>query len=574
MTNIRRSTLRSSQLGRLARLCVALPLLSLPAACIVGTDGTEGEAEELVEETAEDLTASQTFQLITGWAPILYQNVTQAEGTGSWGRGDFMTSFDYDGDFNGQNNWDNMDAHRLDAKMYAAITESTTHYFIYYTIYHPRSWINSSFYDEHENDAESAVFLVRKDGTQYGKLEAVITAFHSEGKVYRGSADVGDNPNNCAGRAGWRGCSTTHALITTENYDTRPHPQLFMEAEGHGLAACPASANCGISNANMIRYVPSLQGGGQPLLPVQGTQTVGYQIIDLGDLYKRRFDRPTFQNASNMAGDESGSCGDGPTVVCGENKTNAIWSYGVSGTPECQNHGLGEDPASVFRAIFSFNGLTPPSSDYLFNRFQHPKCDTTGRKLPGSQDPCVQQICAVDPFCCNNSWDALCQSRVASTCGLSCSNCNALHLRRTIGPDRKRLRRSVFQQDLRGRSVLLHYPLGRALRPKGGIHLRAELQRSRGRLRVAVRPGRKPPPCSNLGRAARFCAPEGRELSGKRRADSGSVRAAAARIEQTSLLMERASRARAPCSSVVARNYSAFGRFYTRARFLLSLQET
>jgi hypothetical protein len=409
-------------------------MLSLPAACIVGTEGEGGE--ELVEETTEDLDAFQLYQLITGWAPILYQNVTQADGTGSWGRGDFITTFDYDGDFNGQNNWDNMDAYRLNAAMYANVTESTTHYFIYYTIYHPRSWINSWAYDEHENDAESAVFLVRKDGTQYGKLEAVITAFHSEGKVYRASADVGDNPANCAGRISWlHPCATTHALITTETFEGRPHPQLFMEAEGHGLAACPASANCGIGNANMIRYIPSFfGGGGQPVLPIQGTETVGYQILDLGDLYKRRFDRPTFFNPSTMAGDDSGNCGDGWSVPCGDNKTNAIWSYGVSETPECGNHGLGEDPASVFRAIFSFGGLTPPSSDYQFNKFQHPKCDKTGRKLPGSQDPCVQKICAVDPWCCNNSWDALCQSRVASTCGLSCSNCNACICAQQSGP--------------------------------------------------------------------------------------------------------------------------------------------
>src|SRR5262245_17763440 len=115
MSNIRTSKLGSSRLLRLARLSVALPLIGLPAACAVSTD-----AEEPVEETAQDLDGFQTYQLITGWAPILYQNVTQAEGTGSWGRGDFISSFDYDGDFNGQNNWDNMDAYRLNAAMYAA----------------------------------------------------------------------------------------------------------------------------------------------------------------------------------------------------------------------------------------------------------------------------------------------------------------------------------------------------------------------------------------------------------------------------------------------------------------------
>jgi hypothetical protein len=406
----------------------------------VSSDGQE-PVDEPVGETVADLDGFQTYQLITRWAPILYQSVTQAGGTGSWGRADFMTSFDYDGDFNGQNNWDNIDANRLNAAMYGLVSESTTHYFIYYTMFHPRSWINSSFYDEHENDAEGAVLLVRKDGG-LGKLEAVITAFHGEGKVYRASVNVGDNPSNCAGGGGWRGCSQTHALITSESFESQLHPQLFMEAEGHGLAACPASDNCGMGNANMIRYVPSFfQGGGQPVLPIQGTQTVGYNIVDLGDLYKRRFDRPTFFDAAVMAGDESGSCGDGGdggdsvTVVCNDNKTNAIWSYGVSNTPECANNGLGEDPASVFRAIFSFNnGLTPPSSDYTWNRLQHPKCDKSGRRLMGSSDPCVQQICALDPYCCNNSWDEICQGEVASVCGQSCTNANACICTEHDGP--------------------------------------------------------------------------------------------------------------------------------------------
>jgi hypothetical protein len=289
MTNTRFYS-RAARLLRLMRWGVALPLTLLPAACVSETGPDDSEP---VESTELELTNTE---LIFGWAPILYQNTTQVSGgTGSNGRGDFMTSFDYDGDFNGQNNWDNMDSFSLPAKMYAAISESSTHYFIYYTMFHPRSWINSSFYDEHENDAESAVVLVRKDGTQFGKLEAVLTAFHSEGKAYRAATDVVDNPNN----------SITPGMITTEAWGFRSHPQLFMEAEGHGLAGCPSSVNCGISNANMIKYVPfdPSQPLQQPALPIQGTEQVGYRLIDLGDLFKRRFDRPTFFNAASMAGD-------------------------------------------------------------------------------------------------------------------------------------------------------------------------------------------------------------------------------------------------------------------------------
>jgi len=33
----------------------------------------------------------------------------------------------------------------------------------------------------------------------------------------------------------------------------------------------------------------------------------------------------------------------------------------------------------------------------------------------------LAQICAVDPYCCNNSWDAICVGEVASVCGGTCN---------------------------------------------------------------------------------------------------------------------------------------------------------
>ncbi|HLM74515.1 MAG TPA: M57 family metalloprotease [Polyangiaceae bacterium] len=49
----------------------------------------------------------------------------------------------------------------------------------------------------------------------------------------------------------------------------------------------------------------------------------------------------------------------------------------------------------------------------------HDKC-IAGAKLTSGCDPCVTQVCAADPFCCNNTWDATCVSEVGSICGISC----------------------------------------------------------------------------------------------------------------------------------------------------------
>jgi subtilisin-like proprotein convertase family protein len=47
---------------------------------------------------------------------------------------------------------------------------------------------------------------------------------------------------------------------------------------------------------------------------------------------------------------------------------------------------------------------------------EHSRCEIGTRLAPGC-DPCVEAICAVDPYCCENSWDDLCVSRVATVCG-------------------------------------------------------------------------------------------------------------------------------------------------------------
>ncbi len=54
----------------------------------------------------------------------------------------------------------------------------------------------------------------------------------------------------------------------------------------------------------------------------------------------------------------------------------------------------------------------------------HTLC-ATGAALVANCDAsfgdCVDQICAVDSFCCNNSWDSSCVGEVASVCGLNCN---------------------------------------------------------------------------------------------------------------------------------------------------------
>jgi hypothetical protein len=49
----------------------------------------------------------------------------------------------------------------------------------------------------------------------------------------------------------------------------------------------------------------------------------------------------------------------------------------------------------------------------------HNKC-ATGVALDSSCDPCVSDVCIVNPLCCILRWDSLCVNRVASVCGPLC----------------------------------------------------------------------------------------------------------------------------------------------------------
>jgi hypothetical protein len=49
----------------------------------------------------------------------------------------------------------------------------------------------------------------------------------------------------------------------------------------------------------------------------------------------------------------------------------------------------------------------------------HDKC-LLGGPLANGCDPCVSQICALDPDCCGREWDAYCVVKVGSVCGVNC----------------------------------------------------------------------------------------------------------------------------------------------------------
>jgi hypothetical protein len=50
------------------------------------------------------------------------------------------------------------------------------------------------------------------------------------------------------------------------------------------------------------------------------------------------------------------------------------------------------------------------------NTCAHDLC-ATGAKLVASCDPCVEQICGSDSYCCDTKWSSQCVDEVSSICG-------------------------------------------------------------------------------------------------------------------------------------------------------------
>jgi hypothetical protein len=75
-------------------------------------------------------------EVASQFAPVFYQ------GLGDNPRADFITNFDFDGDWRGDNNWANVENRRfpLRAYVYYAVGETPTHFFVHYALFHPRDY--------------------------------------------------------------------------------------------------------------------------------------------------------------------------------------------------------------------------------------------------------------------------------------------------------------------------------------------------------------------------------------------------------------------------------------------------
>jgi hypothetical protein len=291
-------------------------------------------------------------------APIHYQDTDSTCTECDW-----ITAIDYDGNWTGTDNWDNLfdsaawgpGATGMGAVVYTSIVESCTHWFVVYGVFHPRDWTDGTFDQEHENDFEGALVIVEKDGTPTGRAVGMITAAHLDFYSYV--------PVDSA----WTdGDEDIDGVLSFAPVDGALHPITSQEAKGHGFKAWPYAGDfAGNPGEDGVVYVP-----GDTMGVPGGGGDVPYQLVDLFDwvwpLQIGNF--APYAGWPNLAGDESGGCGDGVTVTCSENAANLPWGWDDHDDGSALQAGmLALDPATLVDRYF--DGLGDFSLEYVDNRY-------------------------------------------------------------------------------------------------------------------------------------------------------------------------------------------------------------
>ena len=294
-------------------------------------------------------------QLAFRWAPIHYQDVDQTGGDALGGKSDYITSINYDGEWQTNNNWEALSNTPAIGYAYYSIVSSSTHWFIVYAFYHPRDWADVFVsLDSHENDLEGLLAVVQRptsvDQDEFGELQAIVTVFHNDFYSYTpGKSCPAVTQEFQDGR------ESIDGEIRCELFNGELHPITAQEAKGHGLKAWPEVR---IKGGDGIKYFPSLVIAEEPSTP--NDRTVYYKLINIfapGGLWDHRDDPNTFSSYGVFLGDNYQP-----------NKAHAPWQWDDHNDGRILLGGeLAEAPIRLVQIYFS--NLGSFASNYENNKY-------------------------------------------------------------------------------------------------------------------------------------------------------------------------------------------------------------
>lgn len=284
------------------------------------------------------------------WAPIHSQDVDVTGGSSLQGKSDYITSIDFDGEWDTLNNWENTPNYPLRAYAYYSVVATRTHWFILYAFYHPRDWADiGGPLDEHENDLEGVLMIVKRPPTfsndNLGELLGVVTVCHNDFYSYKPSGSpLTDGDEDIDG------------TVNMKPFDGQLHPRTAQAAKSHCLKVPP---HVRIRGGDGIKYYPK----GTPQQPGSANdRDVGYKLVNIfyGDgLWDHRHNySETFHTYGVFRGDDGI-----------DNKAKAPWKWDDRNDgPELLGGELAVDPAKLVQIYF--NGLGSFSQTYTYNGYE------------------------------------------------------------------------------------------------------------------------------------------------------------------------------------------------------------
>ena len=296
------------------------------------TDAGPAEVESVTSSIAPVPVTYQGFEadyrIAATYAPVFRQAL------GDTPRYDYITRFDFDGDWAGDNNWDNAgnESYTLPAAVYFNVTETQTHYFIHYAAFHPRDYKGGAAagvglseliregvgrfgdYDPtglaesavlaHENDMEGALVVAEKAGGQRAVVY-VETLAHNQFLKYHSQQGL-------AAILGGRSES-----VQLEG----GHPVLYIEPKGHGIEAYQAEESVSEDVRGFVIY--RFTGESETASATSGEQAVGYDLVPMASLLW-----PLAQGGDNQTYGDTYDYGSWTLDIDGSNRTFSLGNVG------------------------------------------------------------------------------------------------------------------------------------------------------------------------------------------------------------------------------------------------------
>jgi hypothetical protein len=217
-------------------------------------------------------------------APVVIQNVLHNP------KADVFTRFDFDGDWNGDNNWKNLDSYRTESSVYYSVIETETHYFITYDFFYPRDYFLICPWGLcHENDFEGLRLTIEKptprasvpvedEAEKYGTVWMLETQYHGALTTLRNPTTV-----------------TTSAF--SDGFKPHGHVAVWSEGGKHGFHP-----------ANMVTLTKEKLFGAYAYgsgSPADGSRLKPYELTSLETLWEHRAEvgrGKTFSGTFNYRG--------------------------------------------------------------------------------------------------------------------------------------------------------------------------------------------------------------------------------------------------------------------------------